>query len=165
MDWLDLLAVQGTLKSLLQHHSSKASILRRSAFFTVQLSHPSRTRWTWVWVNSGRWWWTGRPGVLWFIGSQRVGHNWATELNWTKKYNAWNTKFFRWINRRWNTTEGWISELEDRWVDSIQPNHREKRDQSSTDNDHNDKTLELTDLGDSQNGGNFFKSWKSTLPT
>ena len=40
MDWLDLLAVQGTLRSLLQHHSSKASILRHSAFFTVQLSHP-----------------------------------------------------------------------------------------------------------------------------
>ena len=54
MDWLDLLAVQGTLKSLLQHHSSKASILRCSAFFTVQLSHPymttgktiALTRWT-----------------------------------------------------------------------------------------------------------------------
>ena len=43
MDWLDLLAVQGTLKSLLQHHSSKASILRCSAFFTVQLSHPYMT--------------------------------------------------------------------------------------------------------------------------
>ena len=43
MDWLDLLAVQGTLKSLLQHHSLKASILRRSAFFTVQLSHPYMT--------------------------------------------------------------------------------------------------------------------------
>ena len=43
MDWLDLLAVQGTRKSLLQHHSSKASILWRSAFFTVQLSHPSMT--------------------------------------------------------------------------------------------------------------------------
>ena len=43
MDWLDLLAVQGTLKSLLQHHSSKASILRHSAFFTVQLSHSYRT--------------------------------------------------------------------------------------------------------------------------
>ena len=43
MDWLDLLAVQGTLKSLLQHHSSKASILQRSAFFTVQLSHPCMT--------------------------------------------------------------------------------------------------------------------------
>ena len=42
-DWLDLLAVQGTLKSLLQHHSSKASILRRSAFFTIQLSHPYMT--------------------------------------------------------------------------------------------------------------------------
>ena len=43
MEWLDLLAVQGTLKSLLQHHSSKASILRRSGFFTVQLSHPYMT--------------------------------------------------------------------------------------------------------------------------
>ena len=43
MDWLDLLAVQGTLKSLLQHHSSKASIFRSSAFFTVQLSHPYMT--------------------------------------------------------------------------------------------------------------------------
>jgi len=43
MDWLNLLAVQGTLKSLLQHHSSKASVLRHSAFFTVQLSHPYMT--------------------------------------------------------------------------------------------------------------------------
>ena len=56
MDWLDLLAVQGTLKSLLQHHSSKASILRRSAFYIVQLSHPymttgktiALTRWTFI---------------------------------------------------------------------------------------------------------------------
>ena len=56
MDWLDLLAVQGTVKSLLQHHSSKASILRRSAFFIVQASHPymttgktiGLTRWTFV---------------------------------------------------------------------------------------------------------------------
>ena len=56
MDWLNLLTVQGTLKSLLQHHSSKATISRRSAFFTVQLSHPSMitgktialTRWTFV---------------------------------------------------------------------------------------------------------------------
>ena len=43
----------------------------------------SLTWWTWVWVNSGSWWWTGRPGVLQFMGSQRVGHDWATELNWT----------------------------------------------------------------------------------
>ena len=42
----------------------------------------SPNRWTWIWVNSGSWWWTGRPGVLWFMGSQRVGHDWATELNW-----------------------------------------------------------------------------------
>ena len=56
MDWLDLLAVQGTLKSLLQHHSSKASVLQHSAFFMVQLSHPymitgktiAFTRWTFV---------------------------------------------------------------------------------------------------------------------
>ena len=41
----------------------------------------SRTRWTRVWVNSGSWWWTGRPGLLRFMGSQRVGHDWATELN------------------------------------------------------------------------------------
>ena len=42
----------------------------------------SQTQWTWVWVDSSSWWWTGRPGVLWFMGSQRVVHNWATELNW-----------------------------------------------------------------------------------
>ena len=42
----------------------------------------SLTRCTWVWVNSGSWWWTGRPGVLQFMGSKKVGHNWATELNW-----------------------------------------------------------------------------------
>ena len=44
----------------------------------------SLTQWMRVWVNSGSWWWTGRPGVLWFMGSQRVGRDWATELNWTK---------------------------------------------------------------------------------
>ena len=43
----------------------------------------SPTQGTWVWVNSRSWWWTGRPGVLRFMGSQRVGHDWATELNWT----------------------------------------------------------------------------------
>ena len=41
----------------------------------------SRTRWTWVWVNSGSWWWTGRPGMLRFMGSRGVRHDWATELN------------------------------------------------------------------------------------
>ena len=42
----------------------------------------SWTQWTWVWVGSGSWWWTGRPGVLQSMGSKRVGHDWATELNW-----------------------------------------------------------------------------------
>ena len=42
----------------------------------------SPTWWTWVWVNSRSWWWTGRPGMLRFMGLQIVGHNWATELNW-----------------------------------------------------------------------------------
>ena len=45
----------------------------------------SLTQWMWVWVNSGSWWWTGRSGMLWFMGSQRVRHNWVTELNWYKK--------------------------------------------------------------------------------
>ena len=44
----------------------------------------SPTQWTWVWVNSGSWWWTGRTGVLWFMGSQRVRHDWIAELNWTE---------------------------------------------------------------------------------
>ena len=43
----------------------------------------SLTRWTWVCLNSGSWWWTGRPGVLQFMGSQRVGHDWATDLIWS----------------------------------------------------------------------------------
>ena len=47
----------------------------------------SPIQWTWVWVNSGSWWRTGRPGVLWFMGSQRVVYDWATELNWTES--AW----------------------------------------------------------------------------
>ena len=45
----------------------------------------SPTQWAWVWVNSRSWWWTGRHGMLQSMGSQRVGHNWETELNWTCK--------------------------------------------------------------------------------
>ena len=76
MDWWDLLVIQGTLKSLLQHHSSKASVLRHSAFFTVQLSHPymttgktiALTKWTFVGkvmsaVGFPDVWWT--RGVMW----------------------------------------------------------------------------------------------------
>ena len=44
----------------------------------------SPTQWIWVWLSSRSWWWTGKPGVLQSLGSQRVGHDWATELNWTE---------------------------------------------------------------------------------
>ena len=50
----------------------------------------SPTQWTWVWVNSGSWWWTGRPGMLRSMGLQRVGHNWVTELNWTEPWDSSN---------------------------------------------------------------------------
>ena len=55
----------------------------------------SPIRWMWVWVSSGSWWWTGMPGVLWFMGSQRVRHDWVTELNWTE------------LNRRINWKPEW----------------------------------------------------------
>ena len=69
----------------------------------------SLTRWTWVWVNSGSWWWTGRPGMLQFMGSQRVRHDWATELNWTEDH------YFCW---EW--CRGWVFHLPPKinWVPS-----------------------------------------------
>ena len=70
MDWLDLLAVQGTLKSLLQHHSLKASILWRSAFFTVQLSHPYMT--TGKTIVLTRWTFVGKVISLLFIMLSRL---------------------------------------------------------------------------------------------
>ena len=62
----------------------------------------SLTRWTWIWVNSGSWWWTGRPGVLRFMGSQRVRHDWATELNWTEKPRR------KWQSGDSNYLAGWL---------------------------------------------------------
>ena len=58
----------------------------------------SLTRWTWVWVNSGSWWWTGRPGVLRFMGPQIIGHDWATELNWTEQ--LYNPNFYQKVEQR-----------------------------------------------------------------
>ena len=71
----------------------------------------SLTRWTWVWVNSWSWWWTGRPGVLRFMGSQRVRHDWVTELNWRRKmskrkinyfFKAWVTRWFFEMKKLWD---------------------------------------------------------------
>ena len=80
MDWFDPLAVQETLKSLLQHHKSKASILWCSAFFMVQLSHLYMT--TGKTIALTRWAFVGKVMSLLFdVLSQRVRHDWATELN------------------------------------------------------------------------------------
>ena len=70
----------------------------------------SLTQCTWVWVNSGIWWRTGRPGVLWFMGSQTVGHNWATELNWLKR----NKPKRVWGNRRGKIHRN-LGQLESIW--------------------------------------------------
>ena len=56
---------------------------RRRGWQRIRDWMASLTQWTWVWVNSGSWWWTGKPGLLQFMGSQRVGHDWTTELNWS----------------------------------------------------------------------------------
>ena len=68
----------------------------------------SWTPWTWVWVNSGRWWWTGRPGVLQFMGLQRVGHDWATELN--REY-FWASLVAQMVKRRPAVWETWVQSL------------------------------------------------------
>ena len=68
----------------------------------------SPTWWTWFWVSSGSWWWTGRPDVLWFMGSQRVRHNWATELNWSEL----NWMFMHILSQSWNSpgqNTGWAA--------------------------------------------------------
>ena len=56
----------------------------------------SPTQWKWVWISSGCRWWTGRPGVLWSMGSRRVGHDWATELNWMPQYPYSSTGWTLW---------------------------------------------------------------------
>ena len=70
--------------------SNSYRVLLTVTAFTVQAVHiwtvpytTSPTQWTWVWINSGSWWWTGRPGVLQSMESQRVGQDWVAELNWT----------------------------------------------------------------------------------
>ena len=57
---------------------------RRKGRQRMRWLHGITNQWTWVWVDSSSWWWIGRAGVLWFMGSQRVGHDWVTELNWTE---------------------------------------------------------------------------------
>ena len=89
----------------------------------------SPTRWTWVWVNSGSWWWTGRPGVLQFMGSQRVGQGWETELNWNEDIplnwrhsmkTPWTLLFLKISCQRHSQTEqpfqGWVKRAVHQWL-------------------------------------------------
>ena len=73
----------------------------------------SLTRWMWVWVNSGSWWGTGRPGMLQFLGSQRVGHDWATELNWTSMW--WTSLVAQMVKNLPAMWETWVQS----WVGKI----------------------------------------------
>ena len=75
----------------------------------------SWTRWTWVLVNSGSWWWTGRPGVLRFMGLQRVGHDWATELNSTGA--EWSRDLFHLLRGEWWSLSFARIHRIGRWVD------------------------------------------------
>ena len=70
---------ESNMTEWLSHEGGNGNPLHHSC-----LKNPMGRGWTWVWVNSRSWWWTGRPGMLQFMGLQRVGHNWATELNWTE---------------------------------------------------------------------------------
>ena len=71
------------------------------------------TQWTWVWVNSRSWWWTGRPGMLQSVGSQRVRHDWATELNcYCVKFEKWNMENGYGQIFLWSYEMGWFMEKE-----------------------------------------------------
>ena len=87
----------------------------------------SPTQWTRVWVNSGSCWWTGRPGVLQFMGSQRVRHDWATELNWCEidcqfRFNTWD-RVLRAGALRWPWGMGWGGKWEgdSEWGTHVHP--------------------------------------------
>ena len=67
-----------------RHHVRNADSRALAVNCWIRICMASPTWWTWVWVNSRSWWWAGRPGVLQFMGSQRVGQDWATELNWER---------------------------------------------------------------------------------
>ena len=75
----------------------------------------SLTRWTWVCVGSGSWWWTGRPGMLQSMGLQRVGHDWVTELNWTDG----NLPLTRWLNQRFVVSQFWRLKVQSQRVGRV----------------------------------------------
>ena len=74
----------------------------------------SPTRRTWVWVNSGSWWWTGRPGVLQSMGLQRFGY-WETEWNWTERFNGYQKYWLNIINDLWNINDNSYNDTSLSW--------------------------------------------------
>ena len=90
--WTSRRSNQSILKKINPEYSLKGLMLKlRFQYFGHLMQRTdsngwmaSLTQWTWVWVNSRSWWWTGRPGMLQFMGLQRVRNDWATELNWTE---------------------------------------------------------------------------------
>ena len=75
----------------------------------------SLTRWTWVCVGSGSWWWTGRPGMLQSMGLQRVGHDWVTELYWTDG----NLPLTRWLKQRFVVSQFWRLKVQSQRVGRV----------------------------------------------
>ena len=83
----------------------------------------SPTWWTWVWVNSRSWWWTGRPGMLWFMGLRRVRHDWETELNWTEcnRNCSYKEEYYKAYVKNFNMGFLYQSGLLCIWTQSIPP--------------------------------------------
>ena len=116
----------------------------------------SQTQWTWVWLDSGSWWWTGRPGMLQLMGSQRVGHNWATELNWTDARKDWGQE-------EKGTTEdelvGWHCHLnghEFEWTQGCGDGHGSL----ACCNPWGNKELDMTEQLNWREGGKGFCKWE-----
>ena len=82
----------------------------------------SLTQWTWVWVDSRSWWWTGRPGVLRFMGLQRVRHDWATELNWNSLNRSrvkWNLSILKEISPEYSFSWSWSYNTLATWCEEL----------------------------------------------
>ena len=117
--WKELWKVWSKAIYHLHQKKSRCFALSKTSkytFFLFSRHHlffeASPTQWTRVWANSGSWWWTGKPGMLQSMGSQRVGHDWVTELNWTCFFSVefvWNTvsTFSLVVRARW-----WVTVIE-----------------------------------------------------
>ena len=79
----------------------------------------SWTQWTWIWASSGSWWWTGKPSVLQPMGSQKVRHNWAVELNWTATHSSTLAWEIWWTEEPGRLQSMWSQRVRHDWVTSL----------------------------------------------